>query len=185
MDDALDAIKKNFEGLAESKRKGVERVIFLDSEVMGAAVKFPPDKLKRHFKDILRDWDDDIVHLVSPVFANSHFFFAAIHITGKERLIVHSVGARGENTPLQAYVPKLIEYLHIPDNKIESPRARLGLRTTAGGANACAGYALAALEEYLASGGKLSNREKVHEKAATWMVWLRKRDKEMKYLPEK
>eukprot|EP00808_Paulinella_micropora_P004190 g2818.t1 len=77
----------------------------------------------------------------------------AIRISGHEQLIVQSVGARGESTTLQSYVAKLCQYLVIlPENKVELPRDRLGLRTDARGANACAGYALAALEQYLVVG---------------------------------
>eukprot|EP00808_Paulinella_micropora_P003361 g70006.t1 len=55
-----------------SSRNG--NVIFLNSVVMTTAVtRFTEERLKRHFRNIISDREDDVVHLVSPVYANDHF----------------------------------------------------------------------------------------------------------------
>ena len=190
VDDALDVIKGNFDIASAREKKGVEKVIFLESVRMAKVVSYEEDTLlKRHFRKILAHVDDDVVHLVSPVFANGHFFFAAICIMGREQLIVQSVGERGGTTPLQMYVTKLRQYLGIPENKVRLPGNRFGLRTDTHGANSCAGYALATTEAYLACGAKLGNAtaitKQVHEGAEAWMKWLRNRDKKKKYVIKK
>ena len=189
VDDALDVIKNKFALIDAKEKKGIETVIFLQSGCIAQVVRKKDNVIKRHFRKILNglsdNTDSDIIHLVSPVFTTGHFFFAAISILERKQVLVQSVGERGEATMLRLYVGKLCEYLAIPENRIGLPVERLGLRTDRRGSNACAGYALAIIDEYLASGGNMSNINtnltKVHEGADEWMRWLRQRDKEKKY----
>ena len=75
VDDALDVIKNKFAIASAGEKKGVEKVTFLDSVCMAQVVSYDDDRIpKRHFQKILAHVNDDVVHLVSPVFANGHFF---------------------------------------------------------------------------------------------------------------
>eukprot|EP00808_Paulinella_micropora_P007881 g15792.t1 len=161
------------------EKRGIEHVVFLDSMCMSAAPRAEEKVRHTHFKYILSNASDsNLVHLVSPVFANGHIFFAAIGILDKRELIMQSLGERESNTPLRMYVAKLREYLSIQENKIMLATTSFDLQPK--GTNSCAVYALAAIEEYLVRGGTLVNKTKVHEDAARWMVWLRRHQKEMK-----